>query len=381
MPSFWDNIPITHAIGPDGELCYIDSVPNGKACGCTCPDPLCGQPLTARQGDIRIHHFAHTSGSQECRWAIEHVLSTLAAEIVSQNGAMVFPDLEYHDYQTGNRHALLAKSGLVRISSVELAQVSGRRSPDLVLTCNAGKGNERKYLAVVCLTHPVDKYRDQIIASGFDAFVVDFRQVLTSIKKADKHFDRERVFARFQSKAYLESVLANGDGKNLSWIVNSKAEKESHHSYELHLQWLEEEKKRRAAEAKAKAEREAAEAKLRAEREAAEEEMRKRLRAQLENEARILREQEAKLEEERQAEERCREKETAEKRKQMQIASKESVLQQIDQQEKQAIDAFGRRWIRCEICGEVKTKEQFPIYGGPGRINLGKCYSCMYPGR
>lgn len=57
-----------------GELVHVDDAPNGKACGCVCPDPGCGQPLIARNnGKKKIHHFAHIGGT--CAWSAEYLLA------------------------------------------------------------------------------------------------------------------------------------------------------------------------------------------------------------------------------------------------------------------------------------------------------------------
>ena len=57
-----------------GELVHVDDAPNGKACGCVCPDPGCGQPLIARNnGKKKIHHFAHIDGT--CAWSAEYLLA------------------------------------------------------------------------------------------------------------------------------------------------------------------------------------------------------------------------------------------------------------------------------------------------------------------
>lgn len=56
--------PILFGRDADGILRHIDSVANGEACGCFCPDPSCGQVLIARNGGAkRIHHFAHKRGT------------------------------------------------------------------------------------------------------------------------------------------------------------------------------------------------------------------------------------------------------------------------------------------------------------------------------
>jgi competence CoiA-like predicted nuclease len=54
----------------------------------------------------------------------------------------------------------------------------------------------------------------------------------------------------------------------------------------------------------------------------------------------------------------------------------EEILPKIDQQEKQAYDSIGRRWIKCEECGRVDIVDNFVDYGGRKRINLGICNKC-----
>ncbi|MBQ6052769.1 MAG: ATP-dependent helicase [Clostridia bacterium] len=55
---------------------------------------------------------------------------------------------------------------------------------------------------------------------------------------------------------------------------------------------------------------------------------------------------------------------------------REEILLIIDQQNYQARDSLGRRWVRCEKCGEVKQDKDFSSYGGPNHINLGICSVC-----
>lgn len=46
---------LTYALSAEGKLVHIDSVANGKECGCFCT--YCGEPLQAKQGAKRKHHF------------------------------------------------------------------------------------------------------------------------------------------------------------------------------------------------------------------------------------------------------------------------------------------------------------------------------------
>lgn len=49
-----------------GRIVHVGEVPSGLACDCKCLD--CDEPLIARKGEIREHHFGHTS-SKEHDWA------------------------------------------------------------------------------------------------------------------------------------------------------------------------------------------------------------------------------------------------------------------------------------------------------------------------
>ena len=48
--------------------------------------------------------------------------------------------------------------------------------------------------------------------------------------------------------------------------------------------------------------------------------------------------------------------------------------------EEQICDKFGRRWVKCEYCGQIKQIEQMTSYGGPHSLNLGKCRECSRKG-
>lgn len=55
---------------------------------------------------------------------------------------------------------------------------------------------------------------------------------------------------------------------------------------------------------------------------------------------------------------------------------KQSVMSLIDQQEQPVLDGMGRRWVRCEYCGQVKEEGEFVSFGGRNRVNLGRCEVC-----
>ena len=48
--------------------------------------------------------------------------------------------------------------------------------------------------------------------------------------------------------------------------------------------------------------------------------------------------------------------------------------------EEKTVDEYGRRWIKCKICGKIKQDNQMASYGGVGGLNLGICSDCSRNG-
>jgi hypothetical protein len=72
---------VPFAIDANGVWQDVDAVPRGRACGCRCPD--CKGNLIARQGDVRVHHFAHDD-RRECRHALEASLYGMAIRLLTE---------------------------------------------------------------------------------------------------------------------------------------------------------------------------------------------------------------------------------------------------------------------------------------------------------
>ncbi len=73
---------LTYAVSENGHLVHVDDVPNGGACGCTCPK--CGSKLIAKnKGQHNQHHFAHVM-ENDCIKPEESALHLMAKEILSE---------------------------------------------------------------------------------------------------------------------------------------------------------------------------------------------------------------------------------------------------------------------------------------------------------
>lgn len=56
----------------------------------------------------------------------------------------------------------------------------------------------------------------------------------------------------------------------------------------------------------------------------------------------------------------------------------EEVKDLFTQQNDPIYDRCGKRWVKCERCGKIMTEDYFACYGGENRANLGICRDCNY---
>ena len=71
----------------NGVATYIEDVESGLKCGCTCPS--CGEPLVAKKGTKRMHHFAHHAG-ENCEYGYETSLHLAAKEISNYTTSSIY---------------------------------------------------------------------------------------------------------------------------------------------------------------------------------------------------------------------------------------------------------------------------------------------------
>lgn len=93
----------------------------------------------------------------------------------------------------------------------------------------------------------------------------------------------------------------------------------------------------------------------------------------------VRRPQNTKSERQRAMEKLVHEKEEAGRRaqkKQREEAFRQTLAEQLNQQETQVIDPDGNRWVKCRYCSRVDKTTAFSSYGGRGSVNLGTCKIC-----
>lgn len=78
----------------NGIMHDVTGVESGRACDCICPS--CQQPLQARKGSKKRHHFAHDTDVQNisCDSAFETSIHLMTKQIISEDKTLSFPSLE-----------------------------------------------------------------------------------------------------------------------------------------------------------------------------------------------------------------------------------------------------------------------------------------------
>ena len=124
-----DEVKIKYAKNKEGKLVSIADVPSGLECECTCV--ACGEALVAKKGEIKQHHFAHTSGI-ECDGYIEALLHIWAREILGETKSLMFP--EYKDKYGDSLKGLLLPSQTesLKAHKVEFKEIQCPKSDNKV---------------------------------------------------------------------------------------------------------------------------------------------------------------------------------------------------------------------------------------------------------
>ncbi len=71
------------------RLVHVSVAARGLACACRCV--VCEEPLIARKGEVREHHFAHASSKEPCDASHESLLHRYAKQVIGDSGGLVVP--------------------------------------------------------------------------------------------------------------------------------------------------------------------------------------------------------------------------------------------------------------------------------------------------
>ena len=133
---------LPYGVNSENRLVHVSDVPNGRACACDCPG--CKAPLIARQGRIRVWHFAHDNPAPECESWLHATAKRLFAQTIMdgiQNGTPVWARFECEGPRCGSgRSHKVDLLGKGRIAGAELERwdEEHKRKPDITLVNRDG---------------------------------------------------------------------------------------------------------------------------------------------------------------------------------------------------------------------------------------------------
>lgn len=108
---------------PSQRMVAVTEVANGRACECICV--ACGVRLRARQGTIRVWHFAHDEVT-DCQHAPEAAIHRMAKQMIAERGGVFVPNREISRTIYGRKRVWsekisveLQSGGLISLSDCE----------------------------------------------------------------------------------------------------------------------------------------------------------------------------------------------------------------------------------------------------------------------
>ena len=379
-----------------GSLRHISQVLSGAKCNCKCA--LCGEPFEARKGSRRKHHFAHVS-NYECMYAGEVAVYMGFADALRENDAIQLPPVTL-DFPTWAKPEVLQQGRAMAIEDVSYECKELAYPPKLLVTIGGSKlriildfGNyydiddkamlasEAKHEGYALMMYHMPKIDDdsfspeqlgKIVTAGDQAYWVfsrleeQWRDRYRSIAVTPAEHGlgylcpisigkyKGKYSARYEDCAYCRFNLANAPGC-LCIAAAGIQSKDDFKRSELERK-ADIEKIRLANEADIQR-REAAIEAQRVEREKRIEAMQKRFTSAVKNE----------------------------KHKEPTSAELENAYLEVKASFNPdstvwTTDRYGRRWIQCKVCGEIKRDNQMSSYGGSEGVNRGVCSLCSRKG-
>ena len=179
----------------NGRLVDVADVERGRACACTCAH--CNQPLVAKKGQIRRHHFAHDSKGG-CAWGVETTLHRAAKEILQSASQLWIPAITL---KLANKTAQLRNADYIPLDRVTLESRREGFVPDVI-----AESQGTTLLVEIKVTHGVDEAKlAKIRAGSVSALEIDLSRTARQATLAEL---KPIIVDRSENKRWLHSERA-----------------------------------------------------------------------------------------------------------------------------------------------------------------------------
>lgn len=204
-------------------LVHISDAQQGLACDCVCP--ACKQPLVARKGILKVHHFAHHR-SVECAKAVETALHLASKQILMECREIAIPGVTI---ELTTRHWML----ITGARTIPLEAVhEEHRTEDIVPDILAYSGGT-PLMIEINVTHGVDEAKlAKIRRLGISAIEIDlFPPVICRTFSHDELLDA--VVRQTYNKTWIHNVKADKFKRLL--LRTGERKKTIRRGYALHV--------------------------------------------------------------------------------------------------------------------------------------------------
>jgi len=214
----------------DDTIVDVCEVPNGNQCGCVCPS--CYTPLKARQGDIKVWHFAHSSKNVHqqtkaiCEYSFYTSVRLMARQVIGNQIQLSLPGLTGKiDYYQGIRWAMESKEFKVAdpttviIEHLDVDTTFSGASVDIV-------GTIRDFQFVIYFSHP-----DRVVPKNlFEPANTKCGILEISLHSLPSEFIRLRAHNKTYREILIDFLKNHRESKK--WIYHPRFEQKANEAIE-----------------------------------------------------------------------------------------------------------------------------------------------------
>jgi competence protein CoiA len=183
------------ALDPNGQLITIENAMRGLTCNCTCA--CCGEPVVARKGLIREHHFSHHSNKESCFIQRESLLHLYAKEVIRNQLGLQLPPIP------GTWPASEDKTSWWDFERVDEELPQKGFQPDLVAHLRDG---DQLFIEVAVTSFIGEEKLERIKSAGINTVEIDLSELLFSKQPIPSEEVKVHILKETHNKSWIYPV-------------------------------------------------------------------------------------------------------------------------------------------------------------------------------
>lgn len=180
------------ALDPNGQLITIENAMRGLACHCTCA--CCGEPVVARKGLIREHHFSHHSNKESCFIHRESLLHLYAKEVIRNHLGLQLPPIP------GTWPESEDQTSWWDFERVDEEVPQQGFQPDLVAHL---KGGSQLFIEIAVTSFIGEEKQERIKNIGIDTVEIDLSELLFNKQPIPSEEVKAHILEQTRNKSWI----------------------------------------------------------------------------------------------------------------------------------------------------------------------------------